>query len=110
MQSRLNFIATDLVENCELLFSSIANDEVKQAAVKALNHHYGWIDAILTKQPFFYGDGFTIADAYLFTVTEWAKLVKLDLSGFPNLQAWLKRITARAAVQEALKVEQRKAA
>lgn len=108
LQGRLNFIATDLVKNYDLLFSSAANDEVKQAAVKALNQHYAWIDDILSKQPFFYGDGFTIADAYLFTVTGWAKLVNLDLSGFQHVQDYLQRLAERPAVATALEREQKK--
>lgn len=105
LQGRLNFIATDLVKNYDLLFSSKANSEVKQAAVTALQHHYAWIDSLLVSQDFFYSNNFTIADAYLFTVTGWAKLVKLDLTALPHLQAWLERVTARPAVQAALQVE-----
>lgn len=109
LQSRLNFIATDLVRNYDNLFLSVANDAVRQAAVDALNRHYAWIDDILSKQDYFYGDNFTIADAYLFTVTGWARLVKLDLSGFKNLQAYLDRLAARPAVAAALALEQQRA-
>ncbi|VFR24541.1 Glutathione S-transferase [plant metagenome] len=105
LQGWLNFIATDLVKNYDLLFSSKANPEVKQSAVSALNRHYAWIDGILAKRSFCYGDGFTIADAYLFTVTGWARLVKLDLSAHTNVQAWLARVAARPAVQTALQAE-----
>ena len=34
------------------------------------------------------GDGFTVADAYLFTVTNWADKVKFDLAPFPNVRAF----------------------
>ncbi|MGI6246848.1 MAG: glutathione transferase GstA [Pseudochelatococcus sp.] len=108
LQGRLNFIATDLVKNYDLLFSSVANDEVKQAAVRALKQHYAWIDGILSEQPFFYGNEFTIADAYLFTVTGWAKLVNLDLSGFRHLHDYLNRLADRPAVAAALEREQKK--
>ena len=35
-----------------------------------------------------------MADAYLFVVTSWAGHVKLDLSEFPNLLAFQKRVAA----------------
>ena len=38
--------------------------------------------------PYLLGDDFTVADAYLFTVTRWAQFVDLDLTAFPHLQAF----------------------
>jgi glutathione S-transferase len=105
LQGRLNFIATDLVRNYDLLFSSKANDEIKQAAVTSLHKHYAWIDAILAKQSYFHSDVFTIADAYLFTVTGWANLVKLDIAAFTHVQAWLSRVASRPAIKAALAIE-----
>ena len=51
------------------------------------------------------GENFTVADAYLFTVTRWADFVKLDLSAFPHLQAFQKRVAARPAADAALRAE-----
>ena len=46
-----------------------------------------------------------MADAYLFTLTRWARAVKLDLSGFTNLEAFQKRVGSRKAVLEAMRAE-----
>ena len=51
------------------------------------------------------GDTFTVADGYLFTVSNWAGHVGLDLSPFPNLIAFRARVSARPAVIEAMKAE-----
>jgi glutathione S-transferase len=51
------------------------------------------------------GDTFTVADAYLFTVAGWGKYVGVDISGLANLSAYMGRVAARPAVQEALKAE-----
>ena len=48
------------------------------------------------------GAQFTVADAYLFTVLNWAGYVKLDLAPWPNLLAYIERVAARPAVREAL--------
>ena len=46
-----------------------------------------------------------MADAYLFTVTNWAGFVGVDISGLANLNAYRARVGARPAVQAALKAE-----
>jgi len=46
-----------------------------------------------------------VADGYLFTVLGWSKYVKFDLSPWPTLGAYLGRIAARPAVQQALREE-----
>ena len=51
------------------------------------------------------GDKFTVADAYLFTVVGWTKFLKIDISKFANLTAYIGRVAARPKVQEAMKAE-----
>ena len=51
------------------------------------------------------GDDFSVADPYLFTVTNWAPKVGVDISGLANLAAYRARIAARPAVQAAMKEE-----
>jgi glutathione S-transferase len=51
------------------------------------------------------GDHFTVADAYLFTVTGWAQFVGVDISELTNLLAYRERVLARPAVQAAMKAE-----
>ena len=47
----------------------------------------------------------SVADPYLFTVTNWAKHVGLDISGLANLGAFMARVGARPAVQDAMRAE-----
>jgi glutathione S-transferase len=51
------------------------------------------------------GDGFTVADAYLFTLLGWSRLTQIDLSGWPVLVAYHARVSARPAVHAAMKAE-----
>ena len=64
-----------------------------------------YIDEQLEGRSYLMGDAFSVADAYLFTVTNWAKHVGLDISGFKNLAAYTQRVAARPAVQQAMKAE-----
>jgi glutathione S-transferase len=46
-----------------------------------------------------------VADAYLFTVTNWTQYIGVDIAGLKNLSAFQARMAARPAVQEALRAE-----
>jgi glutathione S-transferase len=50
-------------------------------------------------------DRFTVADAYLVTVLNWAKFVAVDLSVRPVVQAYVDRLLARPSVARALAEE-----
>ena len=47
----------------------------------------------------------TVADAYLFTVLRWSERVKLDISKYAGVTAYMARVAARPKVQEAMKAE-----
>ncbi|HST01360.1 MAG TPA: glutathione binding-like protein, partial [Usitatibacter sp.] len=70
-----------------------------------LKKRYKLLDDKLAGKQYLFGDKFSAADAYLFTVTNWAPHVKLDLSEFANLAAFQKRVAERPAVQQAMKEE-----
>ena len=59
----------------------------------------------LAGKTFLMGSDFTVADGYLFTVTNWAKPLGLDLSAYPHLVAYRERVAARPAVKEAMTAE-----
>ena len=46
-----------------------------------------------------------VADAYLFVITNWARLVGIDIASLKNLGAFMERMRARPAVQAAMKAE-----
>jgi glutathione S-transferase len=51
------------------------------------------------------GAHFTVADCYLFNVTNWGRLVGVDVKPLANLVAYRARISARPAVVAAMKAE-----
>ena len=63
------------------------------------------MDSELAGKPYLMGEQFSVADAYLFTVTNWGQYVGLDISQLKNLVAYRERIAARPAVQAAMKAE-----
>jgi glutathione S-transferase len=79
--------------------------EAKEIFVARLQDKYKLVDARLEGNDYLMGKQFSVADAYLFTVTNWAPGIGVDLTGFKNLQAFNARMKARPAVQDALKSE-----
>jgi glutathione S-transferase len=101
----LNFITSELHKGFSPLFTPGMPDEAKAMAQKKLGERLAWVDGQLAGKDYLMGDTFTVADAYLFTVAGWGKYVGVDISGLQNLSAYMGRVAARPAVQEALKAE-----
>jgi glutathione S-transferase len=101
----LNFITSELHKGFSPLFTPGMPDEAKAMAQKKLGERLAWVDGQLAGKAYLMGDTFTVADAYLFTVAGWGKYVGVDISGLQNLSAYMGRVAARPAVQEALKAE-----
>ena len=105
LQEVLGYINSELHKTYSPLFAPNTPPEVREGREEYLRKRYALIEQTLSSQPFLLGDQFSAADAYLFTVTNWANFVKLDLSAFPNLMAFQKRVASRPAVQAALHAE-----
>jgi glutathione S-transferase len=105
LQEWLGYVNSELHKSYSPLFRQDTPAETRAERQAYLNRRYGLIDKHLAGRSYLLGDNFTVADAYLFTVTTWAAHVKLDLSPFPNLRAFQERVAARPAVKAAMKAE-----
>ena len=105
LQEWLTYIGTEIHKSYSPLFNPATPDSVREDRAAYLLRRYGLIEQTLAKQPYLLGEQFSVADVYLFVVTNWARIVKLDLSAFPALQAFQERVAARPAVQDALRAE-----
>jgi glutathione S-transferase len=101
----LNFIGTELHKTFGPLFNPATPAEYKPVALASLRSRFAWVEQQLAGTEYLTGSQFTVADAYLFTVSGWGKFVGLDLSDLPNLQAYVARVGSRPAVQAALRAE-----
>lgn len=105
LQSWLTFIGTELHKGFSPLFNPATPEEYKAMARERLAGRLRWVDGQLEGKAFLMRDTFSVADGYLFTVTNWAPRVGVDLAGLSRLLAWRERIAARPAVQAAMKAE-----
>jgi glutathione S-transferase len=104
LQEWLNFIATEIHKIYWPLFHDGGEVENQQAKDK-LAHSFTWVEKKLGASPYLMGDTFTVADAYLFTVLNWARPAGIDLEPWPKLTAYRKRLRARPGVAAALEAE-----
>ena len=105
LQEMLTFINSELHKSYSPLFNPATPAETRADREAYLRRRYGFIEQQLTGRQYLFGDTFTVADAYLFTVTNWARPLKFDLGAFPNLLAFQERVAARPGVQAAMRAE-----
>jgi glutathione S-transferase len=105
LQEWLTFIGTEIHKSFSPLFNPNMPEEGKQIYRDRIANRFAYVDKELAGKDYLMGEHFSVADAYLFTVTRWAKPMAIDLAPYPHLAAHQQRVAARPAVQEALKAE-----
>jgi glutathione S-transferase len=101
----LNFIATEIHKQFGPLWDPSTPDATKERQRATLAKRFDYVSKTLSVQPYLTGDKFSIADAYLFTVANWAGTLKVDLSPWPALQQFQARVAARPKVHATLVAE-----
>ena len=101
----LAFINSELHKSFSPLFAPNAPEDMKKYARGNLAKRLAWVSERLGSNSYLLGEGFTVADSYLFVVLSWSGHVAVDLSPWPNLKAFQERIAARPHVIEALTSE-----
>ncbi len=105
LQEWLNFITSEIHKQFSPLFDPTASDDIKQRQRDKLAGRFDWLNQELKGKDYLMGRQFTVADAYLFTTVNWCQWTGIDLSKWPVLADYMKRVAARPKVQEALKAE-----
>lgn len=106
VQEVLNFTASELHKAFVPLFVPTTTDEGKAAAKAAVSKHLDHVESLFADgRDYATSSSFTVADAYLFVVTNWTNFVGISLDAWPKLKAFMGRVAARPSVQAALKAE-----
>lgn len=101
----LNYIATEIHKSFSPLWNPKASADWKAAAHANLATRFDWLSSFLGGKSYLLGEGFSVADAYLFTVLSWSGHVGVDLAKWPVLTAYQARVGHRQKVQQALREE-----
>ena len=79
-------------------------DSTRKSVKDKLASRFAELDALLSTQEYLAGD-FSVADAYAFTIVNWANFLALPLTPYPHLKAYLGRVSQRPRVHEALQAK-----
>lgn len=104
LQEWLTFIGTELHKGHGPLFTPGTPEEYKVQVRERLKARFAWVDRQLAGKDYLLGN-FSVADAYLYTVSRWGQFVGVDTTDLPHLVAFQQRMDQRPAVQAALRTE-----
>jgi glutathione S-transferase len=105
LQEWLTFIGTELHKQFSPLFNPAMPEEAKALFRQKILDRLAYVDRHLQERDYLLGSQFSVADCYLYTIARWTVPLKLDVAGLTHLGAFMARMAARPAVQQALKVE-----
>jgi glutathione S-transferase len=105
LQEWLNWVATEMHKGISPFFNPKASDEWKQLLRDRLAMQFEFLTQRMGGKPYLMGDGYTVADSYLFAILRWTKMHTIELGKGPDLPAYMERVGARPASQAAMKTE-----
>lgn len=107
LQQHLNFIASELHKSFGPFFAPIKPEgAVREQALAKLCTRLDAVEAMFADgRRYIMGEGFTVADAYLFVVASWTSLIGLDLERWPQVRDYVARVAERPPVHQVLKRE-----
>jgi len=102
----LNYTASELHKAFGPFFHAGSSDVDKQQAAQNVAQKFNYVETVFSDgRSFLLGERFSVADAYLFVVSNWANFVNIDLTGWPRLSAFVERVAQRPSVQSAMRAE-----
>lgn len=106
LQEQLNFLASELHKAFSPLFNPATPEDVKATATDRVARRFDDLENLLGDgRSYLMGEGYSVADAYLFVLASWTKPTGIDLSRWPKVKALVQRIAQRPPVTEALRAE-----
>ena len=101
----LAYLGSDVHKSFGPLFNPASSDEVKAGARDMVGKKFDFLEQSLDGQDYLAGPSMTVADPYLFAMLGWTGHLGIELSRWPHLVAFRKRMEERPAVQAVLKAE-----
>jgi glutathione S-transferase len=107
LQELLSYLSSELHIAYGAFFSGAQLDEDarNKAEAKIARHVQSLEDSLADGRQYLLGDNFSVADAYAFVMLNWSYPVGFDLSPWPTVLAFMKRIGSRPSVIKAMTAE-----
>lgn len=105
LEQWLTFLGTELHKTYSpWLFHPEVGELAQDYARKRVAARYAIVEKQLEGRAWLLGEQFSVADAYLFVMVNWAAAAQTPLADFPNIRAWFERMKARPQVRAAIKL------
>ena len=103
----LGYLNSELHDAYSVFFGSSLTEDAQKKAYAELDRLLTYIDQTIAKSDndYLVDDNFGPADAYLFVITNWSKLIKHDLSPYTHILALREKVGSRQSVQIAMRDE-----
>ena len=105
LMESVNFTASEIHKQIGALFNPKMTPEMKEVQLGVIERRFNALEKALEGRPYVTGEKYSVADAYLFGMLNWAPLHKIDLGRWPNIKSFMARVGARPAVQQTMKAE-----
>ncbi len=105
VQEWVGFIGTAIHKGFDALWDGLMPDAARRLAIQYLQRNLSYLDRCLNGRCYLTGEEFTVADAYCFTVLNWARFHRVDLSDYPAVQAFMQEVSSRPMVRKAMEAE-----
>jgi glutathione S-transferase len=103
--SWLAFVSTEIHKQFSPMFQPGTPEGVAARLRGKISERFVYLEDVLHDRAYLMGERFTVADAYLFVMLQWADRFRFDLQIYPNLDDFEFRIAQRPAVQAAMVTE-----
>lgn len=103
----LGYLNSELHDEYAVFFDPKITEDEKVRGYATIDKMLRYIDDYLAKSDYDYlvNDRFGPADAYLFVLTNWSKVIHHDLTPFTNIVALRNKVAERQSVQIAMRDE-----
>lgn len=106
MLEQLTFVSSELHKAFGPLFRDGSTEAEKSSAREAVAKKFDHVEALLSDgRKFLVEEKFSIADAYLFVVVNWANFTGIDLAKWPRLAAFVSHMSNRPSTKAAMREE-----
>lgn len=102
IQAWMNFIGTEIHKGFGPLFADDTPIHYRPILKERLRGRFAHVDQRLKDSPFLMGEHFSVADAHLWVMIKWTRLVGIDPDQWAALIDFEKRVGARESARRAL--------
>lgn len=104
----LNFVSSEMQKCIAPFYKPYYNEETREGVRQNdVRKNFGVLNDMLADKKFLWKDEYTVIDGYAYVISTWLKKmnVGVEVTEFPNIVEWMKRVEAVPVVQKTLQQE-----